>query len=257
MWKRIKKIGIITILGFLGFTIFRPISLQEIIESFFSSIENIISDDSTTEYDESFLSQTISEEESTSFYTDYREETEEKTIQSEFVESEENTIVDTADSYNETVDVRAVPFVTSTPKSDVVIQANLADWNSSDRDIFNNNYSNSTAFKLSVYNAILSMGSGSDDITAEVHIPYGEHFDSILQIDFVTMQDMVGNGSYADVTISADGNILYPTFKITSETTDELSYQVDLNGVRDLVIQFSCHVIGNGFQEGIIFSDVK
>lgn len=257
MWKRIKKIGIITILGFLGFTIFRPISLQEIIESFFSSIENIISDDSTTEYDESFLSQTISEEESTSFYTDYREETEEKTIQSEFVETEENTIVDTADSYKETVDVRAVPFVTSTPKSDVVIQANLADWNSSDRDIFNNNYSNSTAFKLSVYNAILSMGSGSDDITAEVHIPYGEHFDSILQIDFVTMQDMVGNGSYADVTISADGNILYPTFKITSETTDELSYQVDLNGVRDLVIQFSCHVIGNGFQEGIIFSDVK
>ena len=257
MWKRIKKIGIITILGFLGFTIFRPISLQEIIESFFSSIENIISDDSTTEYDESFLSQTISEEESTSFYTDYREETEEKTIQSEFVESEENTIVDTADSYKETVDVRAVPFVTSTPKSDVVIQANLADWNSSDRDIFNNNYSNSTAFKLSVYNAILSMGSGSDDITAEVHIPYGEHFDSILQIDFVTMQDMVGNGSYADVTISADGNILYPTFKITSETTDELSYQVDLNGVRDLVIQFSCHVIGKGFQEGIIFSDVK
>lgn len=257
MWKRIKKIGIITILGFLGFTIFRPISLQEIIESFFSSIENIISDDSTTEYDESFLSQTISEEESTSFYTDYREETEEKTIQSEFVESEENTIVDTADSYKETVDVRAVPFVTSTPKSDVVIQANLTDWNSSDRDIFNNNYSNSTAFKLSVYNAILSMGSGSDDITAEVHIPYGEHFDSILQIDFVTMQDMVGNGSYADVTISADGNILYPTFKITSETTDELSYQVDLNGVRDLVIQFCCHVIGNGFQEGIIFSDVK
>lgn len=257
MWKRIKKIGIITILGFLRFTIFRPISLQEIIESFFSSIENIISDDSTTEYDESFLSQTISEEESTSFYTDYREETEEKTIQSEFVESEENTIVDTADSYKETVDVGAVPFVTSTPKSDVVIQANLTDWNSSDRDIFNNNYSNSTAFKLSVYNTILSMGSGSDDITAEVHIPYGEHFDSILQIDFVTMQDMVGNGSYADVTISADGNILYPTFKITSETTDELSYQVDLNGVRDLVIQFSCHVIGNGFQEGIIFSDVK
>lgn len=257
MWKRIKKIGIITILGFLGFTIFRPISLQEIIESFFSSIENIISDDSTTEYDKSFLSQTISEEESTSFYTDYREETEEKTIQSEFVESEENTIVDTADSYKETVDVSAVPFVTSTPKSDVVIQANLTDWNSSDRDIFNNNYSNSTAFKLSVYNTILSMGSGSDDITAEVHIPYGEHFDSILQIDFVTMQDMVGNGSYADVTISADGNILYPTFKITSETTDELSYQVDLNGVRDLVIQFSCHVIGNGFQEGIIFSDVK
>lgn len=257
MWKRIKKIGIITILGFLGFTIFRPISLQEIIESFFFSIENIISDDSTTEYDESFLSQTISEEESTSFYTDYREETEENTIQSEFVESEENTIVDTADSYKETVDVRAVPFVTSTPKSDVVIQANLTDWNSSDRDIFNNNYSNSTAFKLSVYNTILSMGSGSDDITAEVHIPYGEHFDSILKIDFVTMQDMVGNGSYADVTISADGNILYPAFKITSETTDELSYQVDLNGVRDLVIQFSCHVIGNGFQEGIIFSDVK
>lgn len=60
------------------------------------------------------------------------------------------------ESNNKTV----TPFVTSTPKSDTVINVHLSNWNEEDRNIFSNNYTGSNTFKLSVYNMIFAMGGG-------------------------------------------------------------------------------------------------
>lgn len=153
------------------------------------------------------------------------------------------------------IEETVTPFVTSNPKSDTVIHADLANWTSDDRDIFNNNYTGSNTMKLSVYNMIYAMGGGSDDIIAEIHMPFGERFDDTWIINFVVMQDMVGNGSYANVTLLSGEEELYPTFTIESDTTDKLEYEINLNGIRDLVIRFECHAVDRGFCGGIIFSD--
>lgn len=147
------------------------------------------------------------------------------------------------------------PFVTSSPASDGVINVNLSNWNDDDRDIFNNKYSGSTAMKLSVFNTINAIGGGADDITAEIHLPLGERFNESWIINFVVMQDMVGNGSYANVTILSGEKELYPSFIIESDTTDKIEYEVDLNGVRDLIIRFECHAVSGGFCGGVIFTD--
>lgn len=47
----------------------------------------------------------------------------------------------------------------------------------------------------------------------------------------------------------------YPTFTIESDTTEEISYEVNLNGIRDLIIRFECHAVDSGFCGGIIFED--
>ena len=148
------------------------------------------------------------------------------------------------------------PFVTSTPKSDTVINVHLSNWNEEDKDIFGNNYTGSNTFKLSVYNMILAMGGGADDITAEVHFPLGENFDDIWIIDFLVMQDMLGNGSYANITILSGEEELYPTFTITSDTTDEYKYEVNLSGIRDLIIRYNCHAVDSGFCGGMIVNEL-
>ena len=84
------------------------------------------------------------------------------------------------EEFEESNNKSVTPFVTSTPKSDTVINVHLSNWNEEDKDIFGNNYTGSNTFKLSVYNMILAMGGGADDITAEVHFPLGENFDDIF-----------------------------------------------------------------------------
>lgn len=150
---------------------------------------------------------------------------------------------------------KVTPFVSSTPSADAVIHAELVNWSESDRDIFNNNYTGSNTLKLSVYNSILTMGPGSDNITAEIHFPLGANFDEVWWIDFLVMQDMIGNGSYAEVTILSDGEELYPSFTIESDTTEENRYKVNLSGIRDLIIRFECHVVDSGFCGGVIINE--
>lgn len=152
-------------------------------------------------------------------------------------------------------DQKVTPFITSTPKSDAVIHADLFNWSEDDRDIFNNNYTGSNTFKLSEYNMINAMGGGAEDIIAEIHFPLGENFDDTWVINFVVMQDMLGNGSYAKVTILSDEEELYPAFTIESDTTDQNEYEVNLSGIRDLVIRFECHAVDSGFCGGIIIED--
>lgn len=147
------------------------------------------------------------------------------------------------------------PFVTSDPKTSTVIHVDFTNWSDDDRDIFNRNYTGTNTMKLSVYNMIYAMGGGSEDITAEIHMPFGERFDETWIINFVVMQDMVGNGSYANVTILSDDQELYPTFVIESDTTDKMEYEVNLKGIRDLVIRFECHAVDSGFCGGVIFTD--
>lgn len=67
----------------------------------------------------------------------------------------------------------------------------------------------------------------------------------------------MGNGSYADVTIMSGEEEIYPSFLLESDTTDELSYIIDISNVRDLAIKFECHAVGNGFCGGIVISDIE
>ncbi len=147
------------------------------------------------------------------------------------------------------------PFITSDPKTSAVIHIDFTNWTDEDRDIFDRNYTGTNTMKLSVYNMIYAIGGGSDDITAEIHMPFGERFDETWIINFVVMKDMVGNGSYAKVTILSNDQELYPTFTMESDTTDKMEYEVNLNRICDLVIRFECHAVDSGFCGGIIFTD--
>lgn len=178
----------------------------------------------------------------------------ENQIKKEETFSESNSLIEetrTAENQLEKVS----PFVSSSPQSDGITHADLVNWNSNDRDIFNNNYTGNNTFKLSVYNTINVIGGGASDITAEIHFPLGGKFNYKWLFDFVVMQDMVGNGSYANVTILSGEDALYPTFTIRSDTTDENMYEVDLSGIRDLTIRFECHAVNQGFCGGIIVSE--
>lgn len=146
------------------------------------------------------------------------------------------------------------PFITSDPKASAVIHVNLTNWTEDDKDIFGRNYTGTNTMKLSVYNMIDAIGGGSDDITAEIHMPFGERFDATWVINFVVMRDMVGNGSYANITILSGDQELYPAFTMKSDTTDKMEYEINLKGIRDLVIRFECHAVDSGFCSGIIFT---
>lgn len=146
------------------------------------------------------------------------------------------------------------PFVEVSPQNQIT-NANLYAWNeNNDRDIIGNTYP--AAMKLCVSNMIDAMfGNGQSDIVADVHIPFGAKADEIWRFSFVAAQDMVGNGSSASVTIYADEVELYPAFTLTSSTTEDLTYEINLTGIRDLVFHFECISVGSGFCAGIVLDD--
>lgn len=145
-------------------------------------------------------------------------------------------------------------FVEVTPQ-DQITSADLCTWDEeNDRDIIGNTYP--TTVKLTVSNMIDAMcGYGQSEISADVHFPFGEKGSGVWDFSFVAAQEMVGNGSSAQITILADGQELYPTFSLTSTTTEDLTYSVALDGVRDLVLRFECIAVGNGFCAGIVLDD--
>lgn len=237
-------IGIISgVFAILGFSIFGNKSLIKDSEKPNTEVksedyQNIDDESSTNNDEESFSNSNTKNQEQNDF------------VASDTVEQDEN------DSIEENITEETIsPFVTSDPKSDTVINVNLVNWSNEDRDIFGNNYTGNNTMKLSVFNMIYAMGGGSDDITAEIHMPLGERFDATWIINFVVMQDMLGNGSYANVTILSDDQELYPTFTIESDTTAKMEYEVNLDGIRDLVIRFECHAVDSGFCGGVIFND--
>lgn len=146
------------------------------------------------------------------------------------------------------------PFVVTTPQQSAVVHAELSKWNEeSDRDIIGNTYS--SAIKLLVYDLVYAIGGGSTNITADLHFPLGEKMHETLIMSFVVAQDMVGNGSSAYITILSGEEELFPSFFIDSSTTDELVYEVELDGIRDLIIRFDCNASNNGFCVGIVLED--
>ena len=157
------------------------------------------------------------------------------------------------DSLEESVDL-GKPFVEITPQSQVN-SANIYAWDKeNDRDIIGNTYP--TAIKLTVSNMIdVLFGYGESNISADVHFPLGEKATGICRFSFVAAQEMVGNGSSAEITILADGKELYPAFTLTSSTTEDLTYEITLDEIRDLVLHFECKCIGNGFYAGIVLND--
>ena len=50
------------------------------------------------------------------------------------------------EEFEESNNKSVTPFVTSTPKSDTVINVHLSNWNEEDKDIFGNNYTGSNTF---------------------------------------------------------------------------------------------------------------
>ena len=43
---------------------------------------------------------------------------------------------------------------------------------------------------------------------------------------------------------------------ITSDTTDEYKYEVNLSGIRDLIIRYNCHAVDSGFCGGMIVNEL-
>lgn len=146
------------------------------------------------------------------------------------------------------------PFVISDPIQDSVTNAYLSTWDEeNDKDIFGNTYT--SAIKLTVYNLINAIGGGSSNIVADVHIPLGENGYGTWVVSFVVAQDMVGNGSSANVTILSGEDELFPSFTIDSATTEQLVYEIELEGIRDLIFHFDCKAIGEGFSAGIVLEE--
>lgn len=157
------------------------------------------------------------------------------------------------DSSKEQVDI-GTPFVEVTPKSQINI-ANLYAWDKeNDRDIIGNTYP--TAIKLTISNMVDALfGDSESNISADVHFPFGEKVTGVWRFSFVAAQEMVGNGSSAEITILADGKELYPAFTLISSTTEDLTYEITLDGIRDLVLYFECKSVGSGFSAGIVLDD--
>lgn len=144
------------------------------------------------------------------------------------------------------------PFIISSPRSDGVICVDWYNWTEDDKDIIGNTYSSPTAMKVSIYNTINAISGGSHDISADLHIPLGEKYSGPWKLNFVVAQEMIGNGSYANIKILSGEEELVPEFTIESITTDEIIHEITLDGIRDLVIHFECHAVDNGFWVGII-----
>lgn len=162
----------------------------------------------------------------------------------------------TEENKNNNNDNIGTPFVVTIPQQSAVIHAELSKWNEeNDRDIIGNTYS--SAIKLLVYDLIYAIGGGSTNITADLHFPLGEKMQGPLIMSFVVAQDMVGNGSSANITILSGEEELFPSFFIDSSTTDELVYEVELDGIKDLIIRFDCNASNNSFCVGIVLEDME
>ena len=57
-------------------------------------------------------------------------------------------------------------------------------------------------------------GDSESNISADIHFPFGEKVTGVWRFSFVAAQEMVGNGSFAEITILADGKELYPAFTL-------------------------------------------
>lgn len=169
------------------------------------------------------------------------------------IESEQPVDSSDESSKEDQVEI-GTPFIEVTPKNQIT-SANLYKWDKeNDRDIIGNTYP--AAIKLTVSNMIdVLFGYGESNISVDVHFPFGEKATGVWNFSFVTAQEMVGNGSSAEITILTDNEELYPTFSLTSFTTDDLTYAISLDGIRDLVLHFECTTIGNGFYAGIVLDD--
>lgn len=224
------------IFGILGYSVFGG-----------KSLINNRDTDTTTEN----ASQSNTKESDENYTSSQHEENSNDNPEDNIVSNETETNSD--DSVEESVpeDV-IVPFITSQPKSDGVTCATWYDWTENDRDIIGNTYFSQTAMKVAIYNTINAMGGGSHDISADLHIPLGEKYSGSWKLNFVVAQEMIGNGSYADIKILSGEEELVSKFTIESTTTEEIIHEISLDGIRDLIIHFDCHAVDNGFWLGII-----
>ena len=148
-----------------------------------------------------------------------------------------------------------MPFVEELPDNHTE-SVSLGNWDEEkDRDIVGNTYSNNTFkfYAVDILNSIV--GSGTSSFNANVHIPFGGKGSGTCYLCVFAVKDMVGNGSAADVTIFADGEEIQPTFSLTSTTTDELRFPIELDGVRDVVLHFEGRAVGAGYCAGFTVED--
>lgn len=256
-WYEKIKIGamvsaITMLFGFLGISVFGDVALIDLFSPNITS-EDILSEEvqkdnveeNTQELDD------VSELEADSTWTD------ESDLAENVNKEEDSTITEDRDvtlEESSTIEV-GTPFVVSVPEQDAVTNAYLTRWDEElDRDIVGNTYS--TAMKLKVSNFINAIGGGSSNITADVHIPLGAKINETWKISFVVAAEMVGNGSSANITIMSGKEEIYPSFTISSSTTEQLIYEVDLTGINDLVIRFDCNAVGEGVCVGIVLEEI-
>ena len=255
-YKKIKigaMVGVIAgVFSILGIRFFDDVALVDLFSSNTTS-EDILSEEvqkDNVEEDTQELDD-ISELATDSTWTDESDLVENVNVEEDSFITEDSDI----DSEESSIIEVGTPFVVSVPEQDAVTNAYLTRWDEEvDRDIVGNTYS--TAMKLKVSNFINAIGGGSSNITADVHIPLGAKINETWKITFVVASEMVGNGSSANITIMSGEEELYPSFTISSSTTEQLIYEVDLTGINDLVIRFDCNAVGEGVCVGIVLEEI-
>ena len=145
-----------------------------------------------------------------------------------------------------------MPFVESLSDNQST-GVSLNNWDEeNDRDIVGNTYHDYAVKFLAsdMLNSIL--GQGESDFNANVHIPFGGKAVGTWYLRVFAAKDMAGNGSSAEVTILADDKEIYSAFSLTSSTTDELRFPIELDDVRDVILHFKGKAIGTGYCAGIV-----
>lgn len=149
------------------------------------------------------------------------------------------------------------PFVSA--NRDIVQKNYISLWNiEEDRDIKGNTYDN--AIKFTSYNMIDKLfedsNNSSSTYKASLNLPYGKKAKGLLNVKIVVANEMVGNGSYADIAVYKVVNkdiqkVLSPG-TIDSNSVNDIEFSVNVTNVDNLIIEFNCYTVGSGIVVGIV-----
>lgn len=152
---------------------------------------------------------------------------------------------------NATEEVRFGTAFLSPLNDNVVNNYNLYRWSEDDTDLAGNTYEH--AVKIAMSNTIDALFRDSNSISelgCELHLPYGGKAQGMLSGKVVVAAESAGNGSYADITITADDREI-DKFSIDSASVEGVPYSLDLTDVQDVVFTIEATAVGTGFVLGV------
>lgn len=152
---------------------------------------------------------------------------------------------------NATEEVRFGTAFISPLNDSVVNNYNLYQWGEDDTDLAGNTYEHAVKIAMSnTIDAIFRDSNSISELGCELHLPYGGKAQGKLSGKVVVAAESAGNGSSADITITADGREI-DKFSIDSASVEGVPYSLDLTGVQDVVFTIEATAVGTGFVLGV------